>query len=88
MVVQGKRNFFSLQKQWKVIKKLNDADSILEGYKNREQYEKKFSDFDFKNVTKIRFTVLNNTKFLDNHRERRTPPYKIILNNVYYSVKS
>lgn len=87
MVEEKKRSFFSLQKQWKVIKKLNDADSILEGYRKREEYEKKFAEFDFKNVTEIRFTVLNNTKFLDDHRERLTPCYKFVLNNVYYSEK-
>ena len=85
MVVQGKRSFFSLQKQWKVIKKLNDADAILSGFRDREEYEKKFAEFGFKNVVKIRFTVLNNTKFLDDHRERRPSTYRFTINNLYYS---
>lgn len=87
MVVQGKRSVFSLQKQWKAIKKLNDADCILEGYRKREEYEQKFTAFDFAHVKEIRFSVLNNTKFLDDHRERRTPCYRFTINNCYYSEK-
>ncbi len=85
MVEERTSNFFSLEKQWKSIKILNSADDVVEGYRMREKYEERFRSFDFEHVVSIKFHVLNNTKLLDDNRERRTPEYKFIIRSVYYS---
>lgn len=85
MLEERKCCSFSIKKQWRVIKNLNNADDMIEGYRNREKYEEHFRSFDFKHVVAIRFNVLNNTKMLDDNRERRTPKYTFIINSVYYS---
>ena len=73
----------SLKKQMRLMKRLNDYWGYDRAYECKQPYIDHFN-IHFDKVKCIRFTVLNNTKLLDDNRERRLVDYKFLINDIYY----